>query len=166
MNYMKLFYGDLINGEGCRITIFVAGCSHACIGCHNKKSWNPKAGKIFDAVLREEIYSQLKDYTGITVTGGDPLHKRNLAEVIEFIKEAKIRFPSKDVWIWTGSLFKDIPKEIIDNVDVIIDGKYDIKLATNLQPWRGSSNQILWRKSKGIWEKLESDNKQHKMDRR
>ena len=89
-----------------------------------------------------------KDYiSGVTFSGGDPLSKINRTEVMDLIKEIKKKFPNKTIWVYTGYLKSDVDMlDGFENIDVLIDGKYEADLSIPSPQWRGSSNQIIWRK--------------------
>ncbi|CAH9017278.1 4Fe-4S single cluster domain protein [Vibrio phage 150E35-1] len=148
---MKYQQNDAVNGEGVRCTLFVAGCSHGCSGCYNEASWNPSSGHEFTDDMVQQILSDLKDTrivrSGLSLSGGDPLHKRNYPEILELCKLVRKECPDKTIWMWTGYTIDQIREsgmsEILDYLDVVIDGKFDQdKKDLNLR-WRGSSNQVI-----------------------
>ncbi|CAL9976366.1 anaerobic ribonucleotide reductase small subunit [Vibrio phage D479] len=143
MNYHKIIKHDFQNGEGCRVTLFVSGCIHACDGCYNKSTWNPKSGSPFTENVLESILDALDFHDGLSLSGGDPMHHRNRDEIHKLCKAVKERYPDKDIWMWSGYRFEDLKDEpVMAYVDVLIDGKYE-KDNTSLLPWRGSDNQRL-----------------------
>lgn len=143
MNYHKIMKYDFQNGVGCRVALFVSGCIHACDGCYNESTWNPKSGSPFDKDVLESLLDALDFHDGLTLTGGDPMHHRNRAEILNLCKLAKERYPEKNIWMWTGYRFEDIQDDpILGYVDVLIDGKYEKNNKTT-KPWRGSDNQRL-----------------------
>lgn len=144
MRYHNITHDDMLNGDGLRVVLWVSGCEHKCYNCHNKITWDINNGLIFDDNAKEEIFSQLeKDYIkGITFSGGDPLHKQNRTEVFNLVKEIKTKFPKKDIWLYTGYTWEEINDlDIIDYIDVLVDGKYIEELSNPELEWRGSSNQ-------------------------
>lgn len=146
MRYHNITKDDMLNGEGLRVVLWVAGCAHACPGCHNPITWDPNGGLPFDQVAKEEIYDELdKDYVeGITFTGGDPLHKANIKEVSTFAKEIKDRYPKKTIWLYTGSTWNEIKDyEIIRYLDVVVDGRFVEEMKDDTIHWKGSTNQMV-----------------------
>lgn len=153
MNYLKIEHEDVCNGIGLRCVIWLTSCSHRCSGCFNKESWNPNNGIFFDEVAKKEIFDELSKYyiSGLTLTGGDPLHENNLDEVLSLINEIHTFFPNKTIWLWTGYTWEDVWKndnyinkkrqKIISLCDVIIDGRYIENKKDITLKWRGSSNQ-------------------------
>ena len=152
------------NGNGLRVVLWLSGCSHHCYNCQNPQTWNPDSGIPFDESAKQEIFNELsKDYiSGITFSGGDPLHENNLDEVLKLIQKIRISFPDKTIWLYTGydfdllnskyNEYKYTPFaanadewltrwEIISNVDVLVDGKYIDEQKDLTLKWRGSSNQ-------------------------
>ena len=144
MRYHNITKRDLLNGEGYRVVLWLAGCPHHCKGCQNPETWDIKGGIPFDEDAKYEVYQELQDpYTkGITFSGGDPLHPINRHEVGLLIMEIKQKFPEKDIWLYTGYLWEEI-KELpyIKHCDVVVDGKFEIEKLDNSLKWKGSSNQ-------------------------
>ena len=91
MNYHNILHDDMRNGDGLRVVLFVSGCNHYCKNCQNPQTWDKDSGIEFDLAAKEEIFEQLnKDYiSGITFSGGDPLHSNNLHEIYSLILEIK-----------------------------------------------------------------------------
>ena len=91
MNYHNITKDDMLNGEGLRVVLWLSGCTHRCPGCHNPQTWDVTSGIPFDAEAKAEIFTELdKDYiSGITFSGGDPLHPSSINEVGQLIKELK-----------------------------------------------------------------------------
>ena len=144
MNYLNIVDCSVIDGEGVRVALFVSGCSHHCPGCHNPESWDPDAGKQFTEQTIEKILSLLSRpfIKGITLTGGDPLFCGNRDELTKLCKIIKEKLPEKDIWCYTGFLYdfvKDL--EIMDYIDVLVDGPFIMKQRNLNIPFRGSENQ-------------------------
>ena len=91
----------MLNGDGLRVVLWVAGCNHCCRECQNPITWDPDGGLIFDEAAKQEIYEELdKDYvSGITFSGGDPLFETNREELTAFVREIKTRYPDKTIWL-------------------------------------------------------------------
>ena len=144
MRYHNITKDDMLNGDGLRVVLWVAGCNHCCKECHNPITWDPNGGLEFDAVAKEEIFAELeKDYvSGITFSGGDPLHINNAYEVAELAKEIKETFPKKTIWLYTGAKWEEICRmDLMEYVDVLVDGEFECdKKDVNLH-WKGSANQ-------------------------
>jgi len=144
MRYHNITKDDMRNGDGLRVVLWVAGCNHCCKECQNTLTWDPDGGLPFEETAKEEILDQLeKDYiSGITFSGGDPLHPVNRTEVTELAREIKEKFPDKTIWLYTGDLWENIMHlPMMEYMDVVVDGEFnpvqkDVKLL-----WKGSKNQ-------------------------
>lgn len=162
MNYHNITYPDQNNGDGLRIVLWVAGCEHHCVNCQNQQTWSPQSGIPFDENAMNEILNELKkDYiSGITLSGGDPLHPKNVQNVLKIVDEIRVSYPTKNIWLYTGYTWEEIMhpiitddlnlerlvtlktrKELVSKCDVLIDGRYVDELRDVSLYWRGSSNQ-------------------------
>ena len=124
--------------------LWVAGCTHHCKECQNPITWDINGGLEFDEAAKKEIFDELdKSYvSGITFSGGDPLHPQNRQPVYELAKEIKEKYPRKTVWLYSGfewEEIKDLP--IIPYLDVMVDGRFKLELLDTQLHWKGSSNQ-------------------------
>lgn len=161
INYHNITHDDMNNGDGLRVVLWLSGCSHNCYNCQNPQTWNPDSGIPFDESAKQEIFAELsKDYiSGITFSGGDPLHENNLDEVFKLTQQIRICFPEKTIWLYTGYEMSEIVKqeqyekingildvwskrwEIIKLVNVLVDGEYIDEQRDLTKKWAGSSNQ-------------------------
>ena len=148
----------MLNGDGIRVSLWVSGCNHNCNQCQNPQTWNINSGIPFDKDAEKELFEALeKNYiSGITFTGGDPLHENNLECVLNLVNKIRLLFPNKTIWLYTGYIWEYIfpevitddfnvnrflRQEIVKKCDIIIDGRYiDTQRDITLR-WRGSSNQ-------------------------
>lgn len=144
MRYHNITKDDMLNGDGLRVVLWVAGCSHCCKSCQNPITWDPAGGLPFDESARQEIFEQLdKPYiSGITFSGGDPLHAANRPDVRKLMKEIKEKYPDKSIWLYTGDVWENICDDIMmQYVDVLVDGEFQIDKKDPKLLWKGSSNQ-------------------------
>ena len=166
MRYASIRSLDISNGEGVGVSLFVQGCPFHCKNCFNSETWNFNGGKEWTEKTKNKFMELIdKPYINrISVLGGEPLAEQNLNEVLSLIKEIRISFPKKTIWLYTGfewnSLMAKIcqptfPDEkfehdrnihmkrqkIISNVDVLVDGEYIDEQRDITLKWRGSSNQ-------------------------
>lgn len=144
MNYHDITTDDMLNGDGLRTVLWVAGCSHHCPGCQNPITWDPNGGLEFDISAENELYSKLyQDYiSGVTFSGGDPFHPNNRDTVLRLAKGIKEKIPGKTVWMYTGYLWEEIRDyHGIEFVDVVVDGKFIDELKDVQYNWAGSTNQ-------------------------
>lgn len=144
MRYHNITKDDMLNGDGLRVVLWTAGCSHCCKGCHNPVTWDPNGGLYFDEEAKKELFEALeKDYiSGVTFSGGDPLHTANRECILKLAKEIKAQFPQKTIWLYTGFLWEQIEAlEIMNYVDVVVDGEFEEDKKDTTLRWKGSSNQ-------------------------
>ncbi len=144
MRYHNITKDDMLNGDGLRVVLWLAGCTHCCEGCQNPITWDPDGGLLFDEAARQEIFEQLnQDYiSGITFTGGDPLHPANRLDVRELMAEIKKKYPDKTIWMYTGDVWEDIMSyPMMQYIDVLVDGEFILEKKDTKLLWKGSSNQ-------------------------
>lgn len=163
MNISGISYPDVNNGLGCRVTLWVSGCSHHCKGCQNKETWDKKSGRVFSKEDKEKLFEILsKPYIkGLTLSGGDPLD--SFDEVLQLVKEIRDTFGlAKDIWLYTGYTLEQInnseKKEILPYINYLVDGMFELDKRDITLKFRGSSNQIIWEKKDGKFEKSELNN--------
>lgn len=174
MKYATIKTHDVANGPGVRVSIYVSGCNHHCKGCFNPETWDFNYGKEFNQETIDTVLEAMnKDYIeGITVLGGEPLDPANQNEVATLIKQVKEKYPAKSIWCFTGFDFErdvmdkmykqfDTTREIIDNLDVLVDGEFKQEKKNLSLRFRGSENQRIIDVPKTletgeiIWKKLE-----------
>jgi anaerobic ribonucleoside-triphosphate reductase activating protein len=153
MNYAEIKYYDIANGPGVRVSLFVSGCTHACEDCFNRVAWDFTYGKPFDTVIGNRIMAACEPYyiSGLSVLGGEPMEPINQKAVMPFLKEFKKRLPDKTVWLYTGCTYEELigdsrwhtenTDEILELVDVLVDGRFEKELKDISLVFRGSSNQ-------------------------
>lgn len=145
MRYNKIRKMDVSNGEGIRVSIFMQGCVFNCEGCFNPETHDFNSGKEFtDETIDRILELCSKDYiVGLSILGGEPLHAKNIDGTTKLAKIFKETYPNKTLWVWSGFLFdRDLKgKEVLNYIDVLVDGQFDIKLFNPKLVWRGSSNQ-------------------------
>lgn len=144
MRYHNITKDDMLNGSGLRTVLWVAGCNHNCKGCHNPITWDIRGGIPFDEAARQELFDAVaKPYiSGVTLSGGDPLHPENREEIGKLIGELCSRFPNKTIWLYTGYDWEQIcGLPFIKKVDVVVDGEFVESLKDARLHWKGSSNQ-------------------------
>ena len=136
MNYHNITTDDMLNGDGLRTVLWVAGCGHGCPGCHNPVTWDACGGLPFDAAAKAELLEKLAKphISGITLSGGDPLHPANRDAVTALAAEVRARFPKKTVWLYTGYTYEAI-------ADLPVDGRYEAAKRDVRLHWKGSANQ-------------------------
>ena len=148
---------DIVDCDsGVAVSLFTAGCPHRCKGCHNSILWDYNYGEDEDI---KEIISRLIYLIGkndiqrqFSVLGGEPLCPENIEDVARIINEIRAKYPSIKIYVWTGYEFENLPdseelKNILNNIDVLIDGPFIEELKDTRLKLRGSSNQHIRLKS-------------------
>ena len=154
MKYATIKTYDVANGPGVRVSLYVSGCNHHCKGCFNPETWDFNYGKEFTQDTINTLLNAMdKEYIdGITILGGEPLDPVNQKEVANLISQVKQRYPNKSIWCFTGFDFEkevmekmykkfDTTKQIIDNLDVLVDGEFKEDKKNLSLRFRGSENQ-------------------------
>lgn len=148
MNMAGFYDESISNGLGWRAVLFVSGCPHNCPGCQNKMAQDYNYGEQFD---KQKIIDRICDNSllkGITISGGEPLCKENVGEVVDFIKDIKKVRPNFNVWCYSGYTIEelknrndDITNEALNEIDVLVDGRFVQEKKDPTLKFRGSSNQ-------------------------
>ena len=145
MRYSKIRKMDISNGPGIRVSVFFQGCAFHCKNCFNPETWDFNKGEEFNDEVIDHILDlcDKSHIVGLSILGGEPMHPNNIEGSTKLAKAFKERFPDKTIWSWSGFLFdKDLKdKEIMNYIDVLIDGQYIDDLHDPTLKWRGSSNQ-------------------------
>lgn len=154
MNYARIKDCDIADGEGVRVSLFVSGCTHHCVGCFNKETWDFDYGKPFTKEVEDKILKLLsKDYiTGLTLLGGEPFEVCNQEALYNLLVRVKAEFPDKDVWCYTGYTFEDLlddegtvntkyTKGMLSFIDVLVDGEFMLERKSLGLTFKGSDNQ-------------------------
>lgn len=147
MNYAKMRKMDISNAPGVRATLFTSGCTHNCKGCFQPETWNFNYGKKFDKATEEEFMSYLKNpnIVGVNVLGGDPLQQTMDNTLVNLLHRIKVE-TNLNIWMWTGYTWEEAIKDadrknILQYVDVLVDGKFEENNKDLMLKYRGSSNQ-------------------------
>ena len=144
LRILDIVEDTMVDGPGFRTSIYCAGCSHQCPGCHNPQSWAFDGGRDMTVdqlmrVIMADPYTQ-----GVTFSGGDPMYQA--AAFAELARQI-YRHTQKDVWCYTGFLFEslihDDQRELLAELDVLVDGPFLQALHDPDLLFRGSSNQRL-----------------------
>ena len=160
MNLLFTYPETIVDGEGIRYSIYLAGCRHHCRGCQNPESWNPSAGTPLTPEKIEKIICEINAnplLDGITFSGGDPLyHPQEFLALVKQIKEAT----GQNIWCYTGYLYDvdlpeggkvhtDVTEEMLSYIDVLVDGEFVQEKKDITLKFRGSSNQRVLRLENG-----------------
>ncbi len=151
MNYAVIKKNDIANGPGVRVSLFVSGCRHKCPGCFNSEAWDFNYGTAFKEDTVREIIDALRPsyITGLSLLGGEPFEPENAGGLAALTAEVRNTLADKTIWCYTGFTFEDIvggalgedAVSLLENLDVVVDGKFVQKLKDAALLFRGSSNQ-------------------------
>ena len=151
MNYATIKRRDVANGPGVRVSLFVSGCEHRCPGCFNPEAWDFGYGQPFTRETEDAVLADLApDFVkGLSLLGGEPFHPANQTAVLDLVRQVRARFPEKDVWCYSGYLFEDLAasrvgehsRELLEQLDVLVDGPFVVGLKNLGLRFRGSCNQ-------------------------
>ena len=145
MRYNLIRKMDISNGPGVRVSIFMQGCAFHCKNCFNPETWNFDGGQEFNETTINEVLNLCEEnhIKGLSILGGEPMHPNNIEGTTKLAKAFKDKYPNKNLWVWSGFRFdnelKD--KEVLNYIDVLVDGQYVDELHDFTLKWRGSSNQ-------------------------
>lgn len=141
---LRIVEDTMVDGPGMRTAIYAAGCSHHCPGCHNPQSWDIRAGEKMttEDILRPILADPFAD---VTFTGGDPMMQpEGFTELARAIRERS----RKTIWCYTGYTYEALltmppQRELMQHLDVLVDGPFVQSLRDEQLRFRGSSNQRL-----------------------
>ena len=141
-NYHRIDTCNMVNGRGIRTVIWLSGCPHHCKACFSPQTWNPIGGQPFNFDAYCELMDGVREEycDGLTLLGGEPLACYNLELSTQLAKEVKAL--GKTVWCYSGYTYEEVKDyEIMEYIDVLIDGRFILKQFNPNLKWRGSANQ-------------------------
>ncbi len=145
MKYNLIRKMDIADGPGVRVSIFMQGCGFHCKNCFNPETWDFEKGNDFTDETIEQVLDLCKEnhIKGLSILGGEPLHPNNIEGTTKLAKAFKEKYPNKNLWVWSGFKFdEDLQgKDVLNYIDVLVDGQYKDELHDFRLKWRGSSNQ-------------------------
>ena len=143
ISVISIIESTSVDGPRLRTTVYCAGCGHRCKGCHNPQSWDINSGIMTDVdVLADRLLATGED---ITFSGGDPMFQAEaFAELASKIKTQS----NRNIWCYTGYRIEQLLKNpkamaLLKNIDVLVDGQFELALRDENLIFRGSSNQRL-----------------------
>lgn len=156
MNYAEIKKTDVANGPGVRVSLFVSGCTHHCLGCFNQETWDFHFGQPFTSETEEELLRLIGQefISGLTVLGGEPFEPANQRALLPFLKRVKQKFPHKSIWCYSGYILDqelwqqsrarcEVTDEMLSLIDVLVDGEFVQERKNISLAFRGSENQRL-----------------------
>ena len=160
MKYSGLILNDITAAPGLCVSFFTQGCPHRCYNCHNPETWDFNGGKDFTSETLNEIISGLTAQNierNFCVMGGEPLCEENLFLTCLVVKEVRQALPNVKIYLWTGYTYEELIKkanprviEILNMIDILIDGPYVDSERDITLHMRGSRNQRIIDLSKKI----------------
>ena len=155
MHVGEVMTADVANGEGMRVSVFVSGCRNHCKGCFQPQTWDFNYGREYTPEIEQFIIDELSKsyYDGITILGGDPMEPENQELVLRLLRRIKKELPDKNVWVYTGYVYDrdlvpggkrfvaGVTRELLESIDILIDGRFVEELKNLMLNFRGSGNQ-------------------------
>lgn len=154
MHFGAILTADSANGVGIRLSLFVSGCTNKCKNCFQPETWDFEYGKLFTKETQDYIIGEVSKsyYDGFTILGGEPFEPENQMELVKLIRRMRKECKNKTIWMYTGFSYDDelcaggrkhtdVTDEILDNIDILVDGRFVEELKSLNLNFRGSSNQ-------------------------
>ena len=166
MNYAHIRSMDISNGEGIGVSLFVQGCDFHCKNCFNSETWEFSKGQEWNDKTKNQFLKLIETpfIQRVSILGGEPLHPKNVQNVLKIVDEIRVSYPAKNIWLYTGYTWEEIwikdniktgdkvkdmrekairnlRRQVVRMCDVLIDGRYVDELRDISLHWRGSSNQ-------------------------
>ena len=150
----QIITADSANGTGMRVSLFVSGCTNHCKGCFQPDTWDFAYGRPYTPDMEDRLMKELAKsyYDGLTILGGEPFELSNQRELVKLIRRLRKELPHRNIWMYTGFTYdKDLvpggcryiecTDEILDSIDVLVDGRFVEELKNITLTFRGSENQ-------------------------
>lgn len=158
MKYNLIDECEAVNGKGFGVSLYTQGCPYHCLGCFNPDTWDFNKGKTWTQETEDYIIELLKpEYIKrLTILGGEPLIERNIEPLTALLRRVKAIYPEKSIWLYTGGNFEFESvrcDNLIEQVDILIDGQFKKDLRDITLKWKGSSNQRVIDVQKSLKEK-------------
>lgn len=153
MHVGQILTADMANGTGMRVSIFVSGCTNHCRGCFQPQTWDFDFGDLYTQEMEDDLIRELGKpfYDGLTILGGEPFEPENQREEVKLIRRIRKELPGKTIWMFSGNVYEDmlpggkrhceVTDEILDSIDILVDGPFVEEKKSILLNFRGSSNQ-------------------------
>ncbi|HCA55414.1 MAG: anaerobic ribonucleoside-triphosphate reductase activating protein [Acutalibacteraceae bacterium] len=150
----QIITADSANGTGMRVSLFVSGCTNHCKGCFQPETWDFAYGRPYTPDMEDRLMKELAKsyYDGLTILGGEPFELSNQRELVKLIRRLRKELPDRNIWMYTGFTYdKDLvpggcryiecTDEILDSIDMLVDGRFIEELKNITLTFRGSENQ-------------------------
>ena len=153
MNVAGIKKTDIANGAGVRVSLFVSGCTHHCKNCFNPDTWDFGYGEPYTAETEQMLIESLRPsyIRGLTLLGGEPFEPANQRTLVQLLRRVRQELPEKNIWCYSGYTFEEltgssrarceVTDEMLELLDVLVDGEYVDALRNIRLKFRGSENQ-------------------------
>lgn len=154
MRYADYYDCDICNGNSVGMSLFISGCPIHCKDCFNSDIWDFNSGKEWTSEIENKFFEKVeREYIKrVTFVGGSPLCDDNVIDVKNLILKLRHNFPNKQIWVYTGYTWESIINnsnneyskarlEILNNIDVLVDGPFECDKRDLSLAFRGSNNQ-------------------------
>lgn len=149
MRYAGLKENDIVDGEGVCVSFWLQGCYHRCEGCHNPDTWDVNGGLELPKTYVEDIIKLLSKngiHRNLSILGGEPCLPSNVGIVLPLLKKVRTALNNVKIYLWSGYTYeqllgRDDTKELLQYIDVLIDGKFELAHRDITLKFRGSPNQ-------------------------
>jgi len=156
MKYAGIIYDDFVNGENVCVSLWMQGCHFHCKGCHNQQTWDFNGGYEMPENFESDVLKAISKngiQRNFSMLGGEPLCPENRAFVCNLIKRVRETYPTIKIFVWTGYELEELQaendkmiNEILENIDVLITGRFILEQRDITLPLRGSRNQKILHK--------------------
>ena len=149
MRYAGIKENDIVDGEGVCVSFWVQGCEHFCAGCHNPDTWDRNGGLELPNTYIDDIIKLLSKngiQRNLSILGGEPCLPSNVSIVLPLLKKVHTEAKFSKIYLWSGYTFEELmgrddTRELLQYVDVLVDGKFELAHRDITLKFRGSPNQ-------------------------
>lgn len=149
MRYAGIKENDIVDGEGVCVSFWVQGCEHFCAGCHNPDTWDINGGLELPNTYIDDIIKLLSKngiLRNLSILGGEPCLPSNVSIVLPLLKKVHTEAKFSKIYLWSGYTFEELmgrddTRELLQYVDVLVDGKFELAHRDITLKFRGSPNQ-------------------------
>lgn len=149
LRYAGIKENDIVDGEGVCVSFWLQGCCHRCDGCHNPDTWDYGGGLELPNTYIDDIVKLLSKngiHRNLSILGGEPCLPSNVSIVLPLLKKVRTALHSVKIYLWSGYTYeqllgRDDTKELLQYIDVLIDGKFELAHRDITLKFRGSPNQ-------------------------
>lgn len=145
MHYAGIIKNDVVNGYDVCVSFWSQGCPNGCPGCQNPETWDFNGGieKEGDLLIEETLKAISNNgvQRNLSFLGGEPLCRQNIEFTRRMINVVKDKYPNIMIFVWTGYLFEELETSILELIDVLVDGRFEIENRDITLAFRGSTNQ-------------------------